>query len=195
MTNLHRTIVATAAGVLLLASCGSATTSSKLDAVTTQPATTAVATTAAPTTTTVTITVTPTTDPGLVGSPTATQPTSGPRVVYRPVTTLTMVLSGTAFAAAAAGSIFGGLAVSDRNKLAQKPESGGCKPYCNDAQVAVIRDRALAADVLFSVAAASAVSAVISYLLRPEVPATTGRVELDLVLGSGSAGLGIRGKL
>ncbi len=124
-----------------------------------------------------------------------TQPTSAPRVVYRPVTTLTMVLSGAAGAAVAAGSIFGGLALSERSKLAQKPESGGCKPYCNDAEVAVVHDRAVAADVLFGVAVASAVGAVISYLLRPEVPVTAAQLELDVGLAPGGAGLGIRGNL
>jgi hypothetical protein len=125
----------------------------------------------------------------------ATAPAGAPRIVHRPVTTLTMVLSGTAVAAIAAGSIFGGLALSERNKLAQKPQSGGCKPYCDDAQVAVVHDRAVVANVLFGVAAASAVGAVISYLLRPEVPVTAAQLELDVGLAPGGAGLGIRGKL
>jgi hypothetical protein len=125
----------------------------------------------------------------------ANMPVSAPRHTHRPVPTLTWVLSGTAVAALATGSIFGGLALSERNKLEQKPESGGCSPYCSDADVAGIHHRTLAADVLFSVAAASAVGAVISYFVRPEVPIATGQLQLDFGFAPGSASLGVRGSL
>ena len=125
----------------------------------------------------------------------ASAPVSAPLQTHRPVPTLTWVLSGTAVAALAAGSIFGGLALSERSKLEQKPESGGCSPYCSDADVAIIHHRTLAADVLFSVAAASAVGAVISYLVRPEVPVATGQLQLDFGFTPGSASFGVRGNL
>jgi hypothetical protein len=51
MRNIHRSIVATTAGLLLLAACGSTGTSSKVDSTTTGPVTTVVETSVAPETT------------------------------------------------------------------------------------------------------------------------------------------------
>jgi len=47
MTTIHRSLVATAVGVLLLAACGSTSTSSNVDRTTSRPSTTVVETTAA----------------------------------------------------------------------------------------------------------------------------------------------------
>jgi hypothetical protein len=51
MRNVHRSILATTAGLFILAACGSTGTSSKVDSTTTGPATTVVETSAAPETT------------------------------------------------------------------------------------------------------------------------------------------------
>jgi hypothetical protein len=130
-------------------------------------------------------------------SPTAAVPLSPlpPRPTHRPVPTMTWVLSGSALAAAGTASVLGLLALSERNQLERAPEKGGCSPYCSDAQVAPVHHLTLAADVLFGLAAASAVGAGLSYFLRPELPLASGHLQLDLAFAPGGANLAVRGAL
>ncbi len=116
-------------------------------------------------------------------------------VTYRPVPIVTWVLAGATVAAAGTGAVFGSLALAKRSDLEQKPASGGCAPYCTNAQVAPVHHLSLTADVFFGVAAASAVGAAVSYWLRPEKPISAGSLRLDFGLAPGSATLGVRGNL
>ena len=121
---------------------------------------------------------------------------TAPHPTHRPVQTVTWVLSGTAVAAVAAGSVFGALSLSKRNDLERTPAAGGCSPYCSDNQVAPVHHLSLTADVFFGLATLSAVGAAVSYALRPDVPlATTSQLQWDFGLAKGSASVGVRGSL
>jgi hypothetical protein len=127
--------------------------------------------------------------------PAASSPTEPPIPTARPIPTLTWVLSGTAIAAAGAGSVFGVLALSKRNSLEKAPDSGGCAPYCTDSEVAPVRHLTLTADVLFGVATVSAIGAALTYFLRPEVPVRSGSLQFDLGVAQNGASVGVRGEL
>jgi hypothetical protein len=130
-------------------------------------------------------------------SPTATAPQSPPRAQprHRPVPALTWALSGSAVAAAGTASVLGLVALSKRNQRERAPDDGGCSPYCTNEQVAPIHHLTLTADVLFGLAAASAVGAGLSYWLRPELPLASGHLQLDLAFAPGRANVGMRGNL
>lgn len=118
-----------------------------------------------------------------------------PAPTHRPVPVVTWVLAGTTVAAAGTGAVFGVLALSKRNDLKNKPQDGGCSPYCSDSEVAPVRHLSLTADVLFGVTAAAAIGTAVSYWLRPEEPLQVGGLSLDFGIAPGSASLGVRGSL
>lgn len=94
--------------------------------------------------------------------------------MHRPVPTITWILGGATIAFGVTGGVFGVLALSERDSLTRPVADGGCSPNCSDDRVAALNTDALVADVAFALTAASAAGAVITYLLRPEVPVEEG---------------------
>jgi hypothetical protein len=100
--------------------------------------------------------------PAAVGGPAPAPP---PVPMHRPVPAITYVLAG---AAVVGGGVFAGLAVGAKHK--ENTLATGCSPNCTDQQVDDLKSRYLMANVVVGVAGVAAVSALISYIVRPAVP-------------------------
>ena len=96
-------------------------------------------------------------------APTSEAPDAVPS--HRPIPVLTYVLGGVAVVAAGTGTFFGLRALSEK-----EDRRNDCAPFCSDDQADGVRNTALVADIAFGVAAVSAGAALVSFLLRPEVP-------------------------
>ncbi len=93
------------------------------------------------------------------------QPREAPVVMERPVPTLAYVFGGVTLAAAANGAAWALSSLSLRHDMEK-----ACAPACNPDTVAVLRQRATIADISWGVSAASLITTVTFYALRPEVP-------------------------
>jgi hypothetical protein len=87
-----------------------------------------------------------------------------PAATERPTPVITYVLGGSALAAAIAGGVLGGMALSERNQ-----RENSCAPVCKDEQLDRLSNLALAADISFVVAALAGGGAVYTYVTRPSV--------------------------
>ncbi|HEU4580727.1 MAG TPA: hypothetical protein VFS67_20860 [Polyangiaceae bacterium] len=90
---------------------------------------------------------------------------SAPVIMERPVPTLAYVFGAVTLAAAANGAGWALSSWSLRRDMEEK-----CAPACNPDTVAVLRKRATVADISWGVSAASLITTVTLYALRPEVP-------------------------
>jgi len=101
--------------------------------------------------------------PIVAGSAKPKPPRSPPQP--RPVPRLSYGLGGATLAATVAGSVFGVLALSKRERVEQR-----CAPLCRDSDVSGVKELALASDISFALALLGAGATVYSYVSRPEVP-------------------------
>jgi hypothetical protein len=85
--------------------------------------------------------------------------------MHRPVPAITYVLAG---AAVVGGGVFDGLAVGAKHK--ENSLATDCSPTCTDGQVDDLKSRYLMANIALGVGSVAAVSAIISYVVRPAVP-------------------------
>jgi hypothetical protein len=112
----------------------------------------------------------------------------------RPVPLVTFVLGGTALALAAGGGVLGALSLSDRSDRAKPATEGGCSPYCTDDEISPVKNKALGADILFGLSAATGAAALLTYLWRPEVPINAGArapaLGIGVARGAGFASIG-----
>jgi hypothetical protein len=88
-----------------------------------------------------------------------------PVIMERPVPTLAYVFGAVTLAAAANGAGWALSSMSLRSDMEKK-----CAPGCNPDTVAVLRQRATIADISWGVSAASLITTVTLYALRPELP-------------------------
>ncbi len=106
---------------------------------------------------------------------------------WLPWTTLALTV-----VAAGSGGVFGGLALSDAESARAKEEG---TPEYDDAKTAA-ESKALYADILFGVAAASAVTTLVLFLVKPDSPKTSTQVEIEpsasIVQGGATAGVLVR---
>ncbi len=83
----------------------------------------------------------------------------------RRVTWPVYALGGVAVASAGVGAYFGYVGTQDAKDMGKSRSEGGCKPTCSDAQVDDARTKLIVANVLFGVAGAAAVGALVTYLV------------------------------
>jgi hypothetical protein len=96
--------------------------------------------------------------------------------MHRPIPVSSYVFGGVGAAALLSGVGWGVSSWSLKNEM-----EAGCAPTCSQKSVAVLRQRALFADVSWGVSAASMIVAGVFYLIRPEVPVEAEeRVEVGL---------------
>jgi hypothetical protein len=94
--------------------------------------------------------------------------------MHRPVPIVSIVLAGVSAGAAISGAAWGLSSASLRQELEAE-----CAPDCASSRVAVLKRRALFADISWGVSAASLLAATVFYVLRPEKPVQSS-VALDV---------------
>ena len=109
--------------------------------------------------------------PSLAAAP----PQQAPVILERPVPTMAYVFGAVTLAAAANGAGWALSSASLRHDMEK-----ACAPACNPDTVAVLRQRATVADISWGVSAASLITTVTLYALRPEVP-----VQAERAIGFG----------
>lgn len=112
-------------------------------------------------------------------------PPTAPEVeMHRPIPIPAYVFAGVAAAAAISGTGWGLSTRLLEGKLEDK-----CAPRCSQEGIDVVKQRALLADLSWGIGAASLITAVTFYVLRPEVPVTQDTVGLDVsMIPSGAIG-------
>ena len=103
--------------------------------------------------------------------------TSAPAVIemHRPVPMTAWVFAGLSAAAAINGAAWGLSAQALKGEL-----EAACSPTCRPDAVAILKQRALVADISWGVSALSLVTASAFYFLRPEKPVQDKAIELDV---------------
>lgn len=103
--------------------------------------------------------------------------TTGPAVVemHRPIPMTAWVFAGLSAATAINGTAWGLSSYALKGEL-----EAACAPGCRPDSVAILKQRALIADISWGVSAASLVAASAFYFLRPEKPVEEDTVELNV---------------
>jgi len=103
---------------------------------------------------------------GLAPQGTATeQPEQG--VTVRPIPMLTYLLAGASLAGFATGATFGSIGIAEKKGLL-------CAPFCSMDQKDSVDTKLLMADIGYGVGVAAGIAALVTYLVRPEVPVERG---------------------
>lgn len=92
-------------------------------------------------------------------------PSPPPPQLWRPIPTVTYVLSGVTLTATVMAGVFGGLALGKRSDVEKE-----CAPLCSARDVSGVKNLALASDISLAVALLGAGATIFTYVTRPSVP-------------------------